>query len=74
MICPCGCTARSMSVFQQSVEKANFMWNAMAFYREHTAPLPNPFLQAKSMGLLIGTGRVLHASAHFKYRLCKLHR
>jgi hypothetical protein len=52
-----------MSVFQQSVEKAIFMWNAVAFYREHTAPLPNSFLQAKSTGLLIGTSRVLHACA-----------
>jgi len=73
MICPCGCTARRMSVFQQSVEKAIFMWNAMAFFREHTAPLPNPFLQATPMGPLIGTGHVLNACAHFKYRLCKLH-
>ena len=61
MICPYGCTARSMSVFQQSVEKAIFMWNATAFLKRARSSVTKPiFLQAKSMGLLIGTVCVLH--------------
>ena len=53
MTCPCGCTARSMSVFQESVEKAIYVACNGLCFREHAAPLPNHFFRPSQWDSLL---------------------